>query len=546
MENWDSLTRVVVLLGFAGVFGVLLSRLGQNAIVGYLLAGVVLGPTGLGLFGAGQQLRQLSELGVALLLFSIGLEFSFSRLRQIGRVATFGGMAQISLTLLAVTGILRLAGMGLPEALVLGAAIAMSSTAVVIRVLVDNAELDSRHGRNAVGILLAQDIAVLPLMLAMDAMAENLGGSQALARFGLKALGIAVAGGLLWLAMRYAAPAFFARALLSRNRELPVIVAACASLGAAAGAHAVGLSPAIGAFAAGVVLAESPFATQIRADLTPLTAVFVATFFAAIGTLVHLPVGIEIVYIALAAAGVLLLKTLIAGGVVWFFQRSVRVSLATGLALSQVGEFTFVLADNGNRRGLIGAADLEFLVAVSLLTLIATPYVMGIAPRLTALLMRRIPATHRRSLEPAQAEKRWDRVIVIGYGPAGQQVVAALQREGTRFLVLEFNPNTVSACRPTLPMELGDATQPEILQHIGVGQSRAVVITVPDPAASRVITEQVAHIAPTVPVIVRARYHQYAAMLEQAGATSTVDEEQIVGSEMAARLLAHLTAAVPQ
>lgn len=261
MDSWDLLARVVVLLLVAATLGVLLRRLNRNAIVGYLLAGVLLGPTGFGVIGSGQELREVSELGVALLLFSIGLEFSFSRLRQMGAVAIFGGLLQISLTLLAVAALLRAGGMALNSALVLAAAIAMSSTAVVLRVLMDNGELDSRHGRIAVGILLAQDIAVVPLLLATDALAENMAGSEVLAHFGLKALIIAAGSGLLWPVMRYLAPALFARAMLSRNRELPVLVAACASLGAAAGAHVIGLSPAIGAFAAGVILAESPFAT---------------------------------------------------------------------------------------------------------------------------------------------------------------------------------------------------------------------------------------------------------------------------------------------
>lgn len=544
MDNWDALARVVTLLGFAAGMGVVLRRLGQNAIVGYLLAGVLLGPTGIGLIRSGQQLRAVSEIGVALLLFSIGLEFSFSRLRQIGRVAIFGGTAQIVLTLAAAAAILRAAGVGATEALVLAAALAMSSTAVVLRVLMDNAELDSRHGRTAVGILLAQDVAVVPLLLATDALAENLAGPEALARFALKTLGIAVSGVLLWAVMRYVAPPFFAGALLSRARELPVIVAACAGLGAAAGAHAVGLSPAVGAFAAGVVLAESPCATQMRADVTPLTAVFVAIFFTSVGTIVNLPGGRQIGLVLLAAAAVLLLKSFIAAAVVWVFQRSLRVAVATGLAISQVGEFTFVLADNGNRRGLVSAADLEFLVAVSLVTLVATPYVIGAAPRFTAALLRRIPSRQRRGLETPLPERRWDRIIVIGYGPAGQQVVSALQQAGIRFLVLEFNPNTVAAFGSVLPIELGDATQAEILQHAGVGQCRAVVVTVPDPAASRAIVGQVRHLAPHAPVIVRARYHQYAGMLEQAGASATIDEEEIVGSEMARQLL-HQVAAAP-
>jgi CPA2 family monovalent cation:H+ antiporter-2 len=539
-DNWLILARIVTLLGVAAALGVFMRRLGQNSIVGYLLAGVVLGPTGFGLIGRGQALREVSELGVALLLFSIGLEFSFARLRQIGKVAVVGGSLQILLTVGVVAGILRAAGVGMNEALVVAAAIAMSSTAVVIRVLMDRAELDSRYGRTAVGILLAQDVAVVPLLLLTDAAAENLGSAETLLRFGLKALVMTAATVLLWLTMRYVAPALFAQAMLSRDRGLQVIVAACASLGAAAGAHAIGLSPAIGAFAAGVILAESPFATEMRADLTPLSAVFVATFFASVGTMVNLPGGWMIAYVLLTAAGVLLLKTVIAAAVVWLFQRSIRVATATGLALSQMGEFTFVLADNGNRRGVINGTDLEFLVAVSLVTLVATPYVIGMAPRIITPVLRRIPARRRRGLEAKPTENRWDRVIVIGYGPAGQQVVNALQQAGTPFLVLESNPNTVSAFGSSLPVELGDATQPEILEHAGAGQCRAIVITIPDPSASRVMIERATRIAPGVPVIVRARYHRFAAMLDRAGATSTVDEEQIVGSEMAQQVMRQL------
>lgn len=152
-------------------------------------------------------------------------------------------------------------------------------------------------------------------------------------------------------------------------------------------------------------------------------------------------------------------------------------------------------------------------------------------------MLRRIPAQRRKALEPAAPDKGWDRVLVVGYGPAGQQVVAALQSAHVPFLILEFNPNTVAAYSASLPIELGDATQAEILHHVGVGRSRAVVVTVPDPGVSRVIIEQVRHLAPGVPVIARGRYHLYAPVLSQAGAQAVVDEEQLVGAEMARRIL---------
>jgi len=535
MDSWGLLTRVVARLSAAAALGVLLRRLGQNPVVGYLLAGVLLGPTGAGLIGSGQQLRAVSELGVALLLFSIGLEFSFDRLRRIGRVATFGGLAQITLTLAAVASILRGAGIETNEALVLAAAIAMSSTAVVARVLADNAEIDSRHGRVAVGILLAQDIAVVPLLLASDALAENLKGVEALGRFGLKGAVIGAASLALWALMRYVAPPLFERAMLSRNRELPVIVACCASMGAAAGAHAVGVSPVIGAFAAGVVLAESPLATQMKADVTPLSAVFVATFFASVGTMVNLPAGRQILYVMAAAAAVMVIKAVVAAAVVRLFQPSSRVALAAGLALSQVGEFTFVLADNGNRRGLIGMRELEFLVAVSLVTLVATPYVMAAAPRLAAILFRRTPEQPAALREPHHGSL--GKVIVVGYGPAGQQVVEALQGAGIPVLIVEFNPRTAAVFGSSLDIQAGDATQPEILEHAGVERARAVIVTIPDPSTSRAIIEQVKRLAPGVAVIARARYHQYASMLEVGENISAVDEEQIVGNEMARQAL---------
>ncbi len=541
MDSWALLARVVILLAVAAGLGVVLRRLGQNAIVGYLLAGVALGPTGAGLIGSGQQLHAVSELGVALLLFTIGLEFSFARLRQIGRIATWGGLAQVTLTLAAVTAILRAAGMGFNESFVLASAIAMSSTAVVLRVFADNAELDSRHGRAAVGMLLMQDISVVPLLLATDAMSENLSGPEAISHFALKALGMAGAGVVLWLLMRYLAPVLFARAMLSKNRELPVVVAACASLGAAAGAHAVGISPAIGAFAAGMVLSESPFAIQMKADVTPLSAVFIAIFFASVGTIVNVPIGRQVVYVLLAAAAVMILKTIVAAGVAWTFQRSARVALATGIALSQVGEFTFVLADNASRKGMIGAADLEFLVALSLVTLVATPYVMGAAPRLADAISRRRTPPVPQPVEQVAKGGAGNTVIVIGYGPAGQEVVDALQRAGIPVLILEFNPNTAAAFASTLPMQVGDATQLEILEHAGVAGARAVIVTIPDPSASRAIIEQVRRLAPGVPVIARGRYHQYAPMLETAGAVSVIDEEQIVGTEMAQQALRLLT-----
>ncbi|MFN3325991.1 MAG: cation:proton antiporter [Bryobacteraceae bacterium] len=533
MESWDLLQRIVILLGVALVFGIVARRLKQNAVVGYLVAGVVIGPTILAVVGSSDEIRDLSELGVALLLFSIGLEFSFARLRQIGRVATVGGTLQLTLTIAVITGVFLAAGFETAEAVVIGFAISMSSTAVVLRVLADRAEMDSLHGRNSVGILLLQDLAVVPLLLMTQALAERQGGYTALLKFGgniAAALALTVA---MVVITRHLMPGLLTRAASSGSRELSVVLAVTASLGAAWSSHALGLSPVLGAFLAGILLAESPFAEQIRADITPLGAVFITIFFASIGTMAELPGGLRLFIIALSAFGILVAKAFIVGLIVWIFQHSLRTAIATGLALSQVGEFTFVLADVGMRAGILRAETFQMLLGASVMTLILTPYLIASAPRISTALLRRLSPIQRRKFEEPRVKFPKNRVIVIGYGPAGQEIVKRLQLEAIQFLVLELNPITVTTYRSAIPIEFGDASQPEILHHIGVAQARAVVVTVSDANMARLTVNQIRRIAPHVPLIVRARYHMFSEDLRRAGADTLVNEEQLVGREMA-------------
>jgi CPA2 family monovalent cation:H+ antiporter-2 len=534
MTGWDLLPRIVGLLAAAAVAGLLLRRLGQNVVVGYLLAGLLLGPTGIGLVRAGEDVAILSELGVALLLFTIGLEFSFARLRQLGRVAVLGGTVQMALTAAAVFGVALALGVPRPAAIVLGLAFAMSSTAVVLRQLTDRSQLDSAHGRNAIGILLLQDTAVIPVLVVTDALARNLSSGALVREIAFRATLVVLFVVVAWALARYLLPKLLAGAALSGSRELPVVVAVCTSIGAAWGAHSLGFSPALGAFAAGIVLAESPFATQIRADVTPLSAVFVTLFFASVGTATLLPLQPQYLGTVLVlAAAVMLGKTVLATLAVWPVQQSLRDSLVTGLALSQVGEFTLVVCGTAYRNGILSEDVFHTATAICLLTLIATPWVIGAAPGLSARLLRRLRPGMRTAMRREPARKQWERVIVIGFGPAGRAVVHALVEKRIPLTILELNPNTVDENRMLFPIELGDATQPEVLQHAGVGASIAVVVTVPDPNACRLIVSAVQRLAPGVPVLARLRYNQYAQLLKDAGADRIVDEESVVGLHLA-------------
>lgn len=314
---------------------------------------------------------------------------------------------------------------------------------------------------------------------------------------------------------------------------MPVVIAVCTAIGAAAGAHALGFTPSLGAFIAGIVLAESPFAAQIRADVTPLGAVFVTLFFASVGTVVALPLELGFGLRLLAGVTVTMLaKAIIAGFAVYLFQRSARAAIMTGIILSQVGEFTFVVAETARRNGLLQPESFQLTLGISIVTLLLTPYAIVLAPRLAALMVRRLPPRMRASVESGREQHRWRRVIVVGYGPAGQDAVACLADNEIPFLVLEMNPNTVQA-NPQIAIELGDASQPEILQHAGLGQALALIVTTPDPATTRMICHSARSLDPKVPIVVRARYHMAAASLKASGADIVVDEEHMVGSRLA-------------
>lgn len=539
MNIWSALADVLIILVVALLLGIVAERLKQNALLGYLLSGVLLGPSGFGLVRQVEEVRQLAEVGVALLLFTIGLEFSLRRLRELGAVASLGGTAQILGTGIAFALLALAFGRPLPEAVIIGVALSVSSTAVVLRVLVDRSELDSLHGRNALGILLAQDLAIVPLMLVISAVAEGVDAATALQRLGMRVGFVFLLVIVVYIASERLVPPLLTLASGRNNRELPVILAVAVCLGATWASYRLGLSPTLGAFMAGVLLAESPFAEQIRADVGPLRAVFVTMFFASAGMLADLPRGRGLLLVLAAAALILLVKGLVAGGVIRAFGQPQKVAFATGLALAQIGEFSFVMLQVGFEAGAVAAETFQILLSASVVTLLVTPYLMATGSQLCEVLVRRrdaapYPPSSAVGQAPARDHKR---VIVVGYGPAGRSVVASLRGAGIPLLVLDLNPKTVSDDPAQIPIEIGDASRGDILQHHHLQTARAVVVTVPDPQTARLIIHQAKLAAPEVPVIARGRYHIHIARLEQAGADSVVDEEYVTGERLGTEVL---------
>ncbi|MGY8639779.1 MAG: cation:proton antiporter domain-containing protein [Verrucomicrobiales bacterium] len=442
----------------------------------------------------------------------------------------------------AGTGVCLLLGLDLKTSLAVGATIALSSTACVLRLLTDRTEIDSIHGRTSLGILLLQDIAVVPLVLLITMLGD--GGDLASMGTGLAKAGGLIAGlviGFLILA-KYILPPLMRQLSLAKDRELLVLLAIVLAIGSACAAHALELSPALGAFIAGMMLAESPFATQIRSDIGGLRIIFITLFFASVGMLGD-PIWIAQNWLLVLGTTVLILlgKSIIITTIALGFRLPFRHAVASGLALAQVGEFGVVIAGIAQSSNLIQGDLFRLLVSSILVTLFLTPLLINFAlpfgRRLSRLIKKapsEITTAEFSDDQPVVAPNK-NLVMIVGFGPSGHRVARELKdHDDVECLVLDVRPSNIELAKTMgLKAELGDATNLDFLIHHGISTAKAIVITVPDHRASIRIVESVRTLNQNVIIISRARYHTFVSDLEQAGSTVAVDEEYITGRHLA-------------
>jgi len=536
MEFWKLIGEVLLLLLGAFLLGAGAQRLKQSAIVGYLLTGVVLGPL---LFNR-EAVMSVAELGVALLLFSIGLEFSFGRLKRMGSIALAGGSLQVLLTMGLFAGLFALYHPP-AAALAIGALVALSSTAIVLRVLVNRAEIDSVHGRSALGVLLLQDIAVVPLILFITMLTGG-GNAQQIALTVGQTLGAAIGiVALFYLLYFQIIPRFLKGSGIFANRELVVLLTILLAVGSIWAAHSVGLSPSLGAFLAGMLLAESPFAAQIRSDIGSIRVLFVTLFFVSIGMLADprwFLSNWSVVFLWLFL--VLIGKTLVVYFIFLFFRIGHGQALATGISLSQIGEFSIVLGTIAKTGGLIDDEVFALVVSVTIFSMFIAPYALSYAVPLARWSVGLV-SSRQRSLMMRQEKrtgKTSGRILIIGFGPAGQEVADALLKENLRPEVIELNPKTAQIARKKgLSVHLGDASGGEMLAHGGVPEACIAVVTIPDPRSAAQIIRSIQLLSPDLPVIARSRYQIANQDLHNAGATAVIDEEHTVGTALAHKVI---------
>ncbi|MEW6671317.1 MAG: cation:proton antiporter [Thermodesulfobacteriota bacterium] len=539
MDLWFFLKELVMLLGSAFLLGALAQRLGQNPIVGYLLAGMIVGPL---LFNAAA-VNNAAELGVALLLFSIGLEFSFKRLRQMGPSAFGGGTVQVLATI-GLVGLLLIIPLTLPQALTVGALVSLSSTAVVMRMLVESAEIDSVRGRFCMGLLLLQDIAIVPLVLMVSLFtpaAADTGPGLHLLKIGASIVGLVM---FFYLVLHYALPLLLSARGVFANRELTIVLSIATGLGAAWSSHTIGISPALGAFIAGLLLGESPYATQIRADIGALRTIMIALFFASVGMLFK-PLWVlhHVHWVLPAAVLIFIVKTAILFGVGRLFRLDARQSLAAGITLAQVGEFSFVLAGAARAGGILEKDAFDLIVAVIIVLMFAAPYMVTqafpAAEFLLKLISRRSPDAARG--EPDLSRAPTSRVLVVGLGPAGRRIIEVLKEHRLEPIGVDLNPNSLATADELgIPVHLGDAASEEVLLHAGLSEVCLAVVTVPDPQSTIRIVQLLRRLRSELTIAARSRYNRHVGDIEKAGADIIIDEEAGMGQQLAQKILEHL------
>jgi monovalent cation:H+ antiporter-2, CPA2 family len=523
-----ALVLVAAVLG-----GALAWRLRQPLVLGYVLGGMAISPFTPGpAVTATHNFEAFAEIGVVLLMFSIGLEFSLKDLLRVRRVALIGGPLGTALSI-GLAGVVGLAlGWPLRQGLIVGIVISVASTMVLARLLLDRGELHTRHGRVLVGISLVEDLAVILLLALMPALGA-LGPDRLLALGRGLGLAFLILVPFAALAARVVVPVL-TRVARTRNQELFLLVALALALGTAALTQAVGLSLALGAFLAGLLISTSDFAHETLARLLPLRDTFGAFFFVTIGALIdprqvldHLPLlG---VIVALVVVG----KLVVRFGVVWLFGETVWTALLTGIGLAQIGEFSFVLVQAARQEEYIGDDVYQATLAASLLTILINALMVRLAPRyLGALRVATAP------LPPAEGgtDALEGHVVLCGYGRVGSAVAEALDTFHVRWVVIENDPDVVRGLRERgVPSLFGDAAHSRLLEKAGTTRAALVVLALPETDRVRLAVRNSRALNPTVPILARAHEFQYHDVLREAGATEVIQPEL----EAASTLIRH-------
>jgi CPA2 family monovalent cation:H+ antiporter-2 len=536
-----ALRDLVIIFGLSIGILLLSHRLRLPAIVGLLLTGVIVGPYGLGLVHDIEVVESLAEVGIVLLLFTIGIEFSLHTLLGLKRIVGIAGTLQVGLSIAATYVAARLLGRPDGEAVLWGFLVALSSTAIVLKLLGERGEADSPHGRIAVGVLILQDLSVVPMMFLLPFLAGNTSGSTSSLGWVLGKAVVTVA--VVLVSARMVIPPLLHQVVRTRSHELFLLSIVVICFGTAWLTSLAGLSLALGAFVAGMLISESDYGQQALADVLPLRDLFSSLFFVSVGMLLN--VGFALQHagtIVLIVVGLFLGKFLTGAVATLALRYPLRTAVLTGLALAQIGEFSFVLARAGMVSGLIGDEMYQVFIAAAVITMLAAPFLLRVAP-VVADYAAQLPLARWLAGSPQLAGEVGgmplkDHVIIAGFGVNGRNVARALAAANIPYLILEMNPETVRVEREKgTPIAYGDAAHEAVLRHAYIEVARVVVVAISDAAATRRVVELARRLNPGVYLIARTRYSQEVGPLSALGANEAIPEEFETSIEIFARVL---------
>ena len=535
MPHSGYLLEVIIIL-LAAVIGILLfKRIGLGSVLGYLVAGAIIGPFGFGFVVEGETIQSLAELGVVFLLFTVGLELPFERIRvMFGRIFALGA-AQILVTATLFAVIAYLLGVRGPAVMVIGAGLALSSTAIVLRMLSDRGELTTVFGRTAFGVLLVQDLVVGPFLVIVVAFGQSDGALAAtLGLASLKAVAAVMAIlGLGKIVLRQS----LAQVASIREPEVFAGFTLLIVLASSLLTEAAGLSLGFGAFLAGMLLAETQYRHQVAAEIQPFRGLLLGLFFMTIGMSIDIELTVERAgIVALLVLGILVCKAALLIGLARLFGLATAQSISLGLLLCQGGEFGFVLFGAAAAVGLLNSDQAQILVVAVALTMMITPFLAGLGRHLEG---RVESATVPRVIDIQETiESLSDHVVIAGYGRVGATVAKQLTKAGQPYIAVDLDPRRIAQAQlRNLPLYYGDATNPEILAALHVERARAVVVAVDDPKAALHLVALLSYIFPNLKVYARARDEVHARQLEEAGAHIVVPELIATGVRLAGELL---------
>ena len=524
------LGEVVALFVVSVLIAYLCYRIRLVPIAGFLIAGVFIGPGALGLVTDSELIYNLAEIGVILILFTIGVEFSLAKLARIKRFVVFGGMLQVSILVLLVAVALAAFGINWRIGIFTGFLVVLSSTAIVLKLFSERAQTDTPAGQVSVGLLVFQDLAMVMMVLLIPALVGEGSTMSELATVLGKALLIVA---IVLLLARRLIPLLLEKIANTRREELFLLVVVSICLGTAWLTSLFGIGLALGAFLAGLVVSESKFSGYALSEILPLRTVFNAIFFVSIGMLLDLRFLLDhLVLVAGVAVSVLVLKVVVTTGTVMMLGYPVRIAAFSGFALAQICESSFVLERAGAVVGLspagLGVIGQQTFIAVAVVLMVLTPFLMEAGPRvgewLSGTAFDRASRAHEDDLrEIATLENH---VIVVGYGPAGRRLVAIMQAKQIPFIIVELNPQTVEILEDLgLPVLYGDASRMHILEMAGIRKAKLCAVVINDTDAAERIVEVAHFLNPTVQIIARVRFLADTRALETAGADVVVPEE---------------------